>query len=234
MSDSYLGEIRVFAFGYAPQGFMACAGQQLNTSQYAALFSLLGIAYGGNGSSTFNLPDMRGRLAIGTGALGGSQPIYTLGQTLGSPTATLSINNLPAHIHPAAGSGPSLALVNGTINASTTATGTGNAIGPISIPAQDGGAGTNIPSPSAYLGKPSSAMYALGSDTNLAPFTATLPTTVSVPVSLAAPFSATATLSPSVAVTVGVTGAGAPFSNLQPSVAMTYVICSEGIYPVRP
>ena len=83
----------MFAFGYAPQGWALCNGQQLPINQNQALFSLLGTTYGGNGQTTFALPDLRGRCAMHEGAG------HILGEAAGSEAVTLSISQLPAHIH---------------------------------------------------------------------------------------------------------------------------------------
>ncbi len=71
MGYPYLGDIVLFAGNYAPQGWMLCDGQTLQIQQYAALFSLLGVSYGGNGAQTFALPDLRGRMPLGAGQAGG-------------------------------------------------------------------------------------------------------------------------------------------------------------------
>ncbi|MBA9084186.1 microcystin-dependent protein [Fontibacillus solani] len=93
MSEPFLGEIRLFPFGYAPRGWAACDGQilQINTNQ--ALYSLLGTTYGGNGTTTFALPDFRGRTSIHT------SPNYPLGQSSGEAAHQLTINEMPAHSH---------------------------------------------------------------------------------------------------------------------------------------
>lgn len=96
--DYYLGEIRIFAGNYAPQNWLLCQGQSLNIAEYQALYSLLGTLYGGNGVSTFNLPDLRGRIPVGQGT-GPGLTARTLGQTGGSETVTLTSANLPAHSH---------------------------------------------------------------------------------------------------------------------------------------
>jgi microcystin-dependent protein len=96
--DNYLGEIRLFAYGRAPRGWALCSGQQMAISQNQALFSLLGTFYGGNGTTTFCLPNLNGRAVIGTGAaVSGSN--YTIGAMAGSETVTLTTDNLPAHTH---------------------------------------------------------------------------------------------------------------------------------------
>lgn len=96
--DSWLGSITLFAFNWAPQGFASCAGQQLQIQQNAALYSLLGIQFGGNGSTTFNLPDLRGRVPVGYGQ-GLGLPNIIVGENLGAATMTLSASNIGAHTH---------------------------------------------------------------------------------------------------------------------------------------
>jgi microcystin-dependent protein len=98
MPDPYLGEIKMFAGNFAPVGFALCDGQLLAISQYSALFSLLGTYYGGDGITTFGLPDLRGRTPIHWGTGPGLSPI-SQGQTGGSETRTLTTNNLPSHSH---------------------------------------------------------------------------------------------------------------------------------------
>lgn len=98
MSDQYLGEIRMVGFNFAPVGWALCAGQTLPIQQYAALFSLLGTTYGGNGTSTFQLPDLQGRAPINAGS-GAGLPVYVIGQKAGQPNVTLTLNNLPQHGH---------------------------------------------------------------------------------------------------------------------------------------
>ncbi len=100
--DNYLGELRVFAGNFAPVGWLLCNGSLLPISQYEALFSLLGTTYGGDGQTTFALPDLRQRIAISSGLItppGGSQT-YTIGQAAGSPNITLLQTNIPSHTHP--------------------------------------------------------------------------------------------------------------------------------------
>jgi microcystin-dependent protein len=98
--DEYIGIIKVFAGNFAPQNWEFCAGQILNISTNAALFSILGTTYGGNGTNTFGLPDLRGRVVIGTTNISGS-PLsnYALGQTGGSENVTLTTNQMPQHTH---------------------------------------------------------------------------------------------------------------------------------------
>ncbi|MDQ6615277.1 MAG: tail fiber protein [Actinomycetota bacterium] len=98
MSEPFLGEIRVFGFNFAPQGWATCSGQILPISQNTALFSLLGTTYGGNGQTTFALPDLRGRAPLSFGQGPGLQN-YDLGEVSGSESVTLTSGQLPTHAH---------------------------------------------------------------------------------------------------------------------------------------
>ncbi|MEP3837559.1 MAG: tail fiber protein [Algibacter sp.] len=98
VGDEYLGGISMFAGTFAPRGWAFCHGQLLSISQNQALFSLLGTIYGGDGRTTFALPDLRGRVAIGAGQ-GPGLSNRTLGQKFGTETATLSTAELPSHSH---------------------------------------------------------------------------------------------------------------------------------------
>lgn len=98
MAEPFLGQIEAFAFGYAPRGWMACQGQVLAINQYQALFSLLGTTFGGNGTSTFALPDLRGRVAMGQGN-GNGLTLRIIGQSLGEDTHTILLSETPNHTH---------------------------------------------------------------------------------------------------------------------------------------
>lgn len=98
MSEPFVGEVRMFAGNFAPRGWAFCDGQLLAVSQNDALFSLLGTIYGGDGRTTFGLPDMRGRLAIHAGSGPGLSP-RRLGAKAGSENETLTVNQLPSHNH---------------------------------------------------------------------------------------------------------------------------------------
>ena len=97
MAEPFLGEIRLMSFNFAPKGWALCNGQFLPINQNQALFSLLGVMYGGNGQTTFALPDLRGRTPIHLGAG------FTQGEKAGAETTTLNISQLPTHTHAAAG-----------------------------------------------------------------------------------------------------------------------------------
>ena len=96
--DPYVGEIRMFAGNFAPRGWALCDGQLLAVSQYDALFSLFGTIYGGDGRSTFGLPDMRGRIPLHQGT-GPGLSNRRQGQKSGAERETLSVNHLPTHNH---------------------------------------------------------------------------------------------------------------------------------------
>lgn len=98
--DEFMAIIKIFAGNFAPRSFMFCNGQLLSIAQNTALFSLLGTTYGGNGTTTFGLPDLRGRTPIGPGQ-GPGLPTYNLGELAGTPTTTLNITHLPSHNHTA-------------------------------------------------------------------------------------------------------------------------------------
>ncbi|HEY3839247.1 MAG TPA: tail fiber protein [Bryobacteraceae bacterium] len=97
-STPILGCIFIFGGNFAPRGYALCQGQVMSIQQNAALFSLLGTTYGGNGTTTFALPDLRGRSPIGTGTGPGLSPIIE-GQAGGANTASILVANMPAHSH---------------------------------------------------------------------------------------------------------------------------------------
>ena len=93
MSEPFLSELRIMSFIFAPKGWALCNGQTLPINQNQALFSLLGTTYGGNGQTTFQLPDLRGRVPISMGSG------FTLGQRGGEEAHTITITELPSHNH---------------------------------------------------------------------------------------------------------------------------------------
>lgn len=93
MAQPYVGEIRMFAGNFAPAGWMFCEGQLLPISEYETLFNLIGTTYGGDGQSTFALPDLRGRLPLHQGNG------FTLAETGGVEEVTLTVSQIPAHSH---------------------------------------------------------------------------------------------------------------------------------------
>ncbi|SHI98225.1 phage tail protein [Flavobacterium terrae] len=101
-TEPFIGEIKIFGFNFAPVSYALCQGQIMSIAQNTALFSLLGTTYGGNGQTTFALPDLRGRMPIGQGQ-GPGLPVYTMGEIGGSTNATLLTQNMPIHNHAATG-----------------------------------------------------------------------------------------------------------------------------------
>ena len=93
MNEPFLGMIQYFAFDFAPRGWANCNGQLMSIAQNSALFSLLGTQFGGDGRTTFALPDHRGRSVVGQGNS------HTIGETYGSPTSVLLTANMPMHTH---------------------------------------------------------------------------------------------------------------------------------------
>ena len=110
MAQPYVGEVRMFAGNFAPAGWMFCEGQQLPISENETLFQLIGTTYGGDGESTFNLPDLRGRVPIHQGNG------FILAETGGAEEITLTVQQIPAHSHPALGSTAAVASTDPTGN----------------------------------------------------------------------------------------------------------------------
>ncbi len=98
MAEPFIGQIMLFGGNFEPRGWAFCNGQLLSIAQNTALFSILGTTYGGNGQTTFALPDLRGRAAVGFGQ-GPGLSNYDLGQSTGSETVTLTVGQMPAHSH---------------------------------------------------------------------------------------------------------------------------------------
>jgi microcystin-dependent protein len=135
--EPFIGEIKIFGFNFAPVDYMLCQGQVMNISQNTALFALIGTIYGGNGQTTFNLPDLRGRVAIGQG-LGPGLPVYTIGQLAGTPTTTLLSSNMPIHNHSAVGINVRIPVASSNEDSSATSNYIGNGVndtfGPVASP----------------------------------------------------------------------------------------------------
>ena len=116
MAEPFLSEIRIFSFNFAPKGWALCNGQFLPINQNQALFSLLGTTYGGNGQTTFALPNLQGRASIHEGSG------HTLGEAAGSSAVTINMQTMPTHTHPLTAN---MAVVGANLNA-TQGTAAGN------------------------------------------------------------------------------------------------------------
>ena len=123
MSEPFLGMIAIYGFNFAPRGWAMCNGQILPIAQNTALFSLLGTTYGGNGQTTFALPNLQSRVPIHFGQ-GPGLSSYDLGQAAGTETDTLTINQMPSHNHlvNANGNDADSGKVSGRVLANSSAT----------------------------------------------------------------------------------------------------------------
>jgi microcystin-dependent protein len=126
--EPFLAMIALMGFNFEPRGWAFCQGQLLSISQNTALFSLLGTYYGGNGQTTFGLPDLRGRTAIGFGQ-GTGLSNYVIGQTGGAESVTLVSTQMPAHVHAAQGLTASISASPSTGTESVAGTNGANALG---------------------------------------------------------------------------------------------------------
>jgi microcystin-dependent protein len=117
MAQPYVGEIRMFAGNFAPAGWMFCEGQLLPISENEVLFQLIGTTYGGDGDSTFALPDLQGRIPLHQGSG------FTLAETGGVEEVTLSAQQIPAHTHALLGTGAQASTNDPTNNVFATSTG---------------------------------------------------------------------------------------------------------------
>lgn len=115
MSEPYLGEIKITGFSFAPRGWALCDGQELPISQNQALWALLGTTYGGDGETTFALPDLRGRAPMHEGNG------HALGSSTGEQTHALGLNEIPGHTH----------MLRASTNAGSTPVPTGSALGAV-------------------------------------------------------------------------------------------------------
>lgn len=151
MAQPYVGEVRMFGGNFAPAGWMFCEGQLLPISENETLFQLIGTTYGGDGQSTFALPDLRGRIPIHQGNG------FVLAETGGTESVTLTLGQLPSHSHPLSAS------ANGVSSAGTPADATANT-GSTLLYAPPAGA-----APDASMGTPGAAGGSQPHD-NMAPY----------------------------------------------------------------
>jgi len=207
-----MGTVMPVAFQFAPQDWQTCQGQNLPVNQYSALYSLLGVTFGGSASQNFNLPDLQGRTIVGQGTLNlnGATTTYQSGAKGGAVTATLSTANVPlaAHVHPlSSGSAAGTVSIQGTTGPADSAAPTGTNVLASVTATSDGpdAIAVKIYGPAAPAGGGVAKTIGTG--------------TVSIS-----------------GLTVGANaGTGAtPFSIREPYLAMYYIIAVNGIYPTRP
>jgi len=226
--DAFMGTVLAVAFNYPPRGWVFCNGQTVPIQQNSAMFALLGTMYGGDGQNTFGIPDLRGRVVVGSQAQGPGLTNVTQGERAGTNNTTviangtvsitLSLANLPAHNHPAT-LDPA-----GLTGQTSISVGTGTAAAGTGFGAQQGSLLTSTAS-----GNPAGAAIYLPAGT---PQTA--------PVTLGG---VTTTVGGNGVVTTGNTGTGTPLaapvvtsatiSNMQPYLGLNYIIAMEGIFPSR-
>lgn len=211
--EPFIGEINYVAFNYAPQGWLPCNGQLLSINQYQAMFALLGTTYGGNGTTTFALPDMRGKVPVHQGqSAGGSN--FTMGQTAGSENITLTANQMPTHSHPADATSTSTSVV--APGASATSI----------LKAVNAAGDTNAPGSGAIAMSPAlTKIYSSSTAPSVNMNQASIETTLS---------GVNVATTTTTAVTVGPTGGSQPFSIMQPYTTVNCIIAVDGIFPSRP
>lgn len=129
MADPFVGQIMPIAFTYAPQNYAFCNGASLPINQFTALFSLLGVQFGGNGQTTFQLPALNGRMTCGTGAGPGLTP-RTQADTFGAATVTLDQTQMPGHVHGANAVAASRGTARFEMPTSTSGVTTGSGVTP--------------------------------------------------------------------------------------------------------
>lgn len=210
--DDFTGQIIAVGFSYAPQNYAFCAGQLMPISNNPALYSLIGISFGGDGRATFGLPDLRGRTPIGAGSGPGLTP-HTLGDRAGHEYVQLTTLQLPPHTH----TGDTLTVSLAGLSVDLTGvTGTQQIS---DLP------GDTDSASDAYVAASSSGNDVYTEDAS------TLGSMKPGTIQLAG--NATITGSGSVSGDVSFTGGGSPISVMQPYLAINYCMCLQGIYPPR-
>jgi len=210
--EPFVGEINYVAFNFAPEGWLQCNGQTLPINQYNALYSLIGTTYGGNGSTTFALPDMRGRVPVHQGQHPGGS-VFTMGQTNGAENVTLTINNMPAHNHPATATSTSTS----SVAPGATAT---SALKAVNSDADQKNASGNSLANAKGLNSADSATAP-----NVSMNAASIETTLN---------GLNIVTTTSTNVSIGSAGNSQPFSIMQPYTVVNCIIAWQGVYPSRP
>jgi len=215
MSDPFIGEIKMFAGNYAPSGYALCLGQQLMAQQNQALYAIIGNTYGGSANTTFNLPNMQGRVPVGTGNLADSTGKLTVntGSTGGALTSQLTVANLPPHTHAATFTSSGQSAVNVSVSVGTSSS------APITNP---------TPNSTVYL----TAAQAQTESGDLVVLSGLYANAITSPPAKLGGVQVTGNAAAG-AVTVGATGSGTAFPNLQPYLGVSFIIALQGIWPTR-
>jgi microcystin-dependent protein len=222
--EVFIGTIMPVGFNFAPRGWALCNGQLLSIAQNTALFSLLGTVYGGNGQTTFALPDLRGRTLVGMGQGPGMSNVQQ-GQVWGTESTTATVNgaamvtidaaHLPKHNHPVSVAGNQLTAIS-TLNA-TTATGGPT---PVEGTALGSGGGGGPGSANIYVGGSVTPNVALNASSVTTKLGGQIDTATADNAGGGGAFPAPVSASGQVSV-------------VQPSLGINYIIAIEGIYPAR-
>ncbi|MBB4840735.1 microcystin-dependent protein [Sphingomonas kyeonggiensis] len=211
MSEPFMGQIMQVGFNFAPRGWASCNGQILGIAQNNALFALLGTTFGGNGVSTFALPNAAGRGFVGLGQSTAGGQTYVWGQAAGTETETLTIANMPAHNHVATFTG---------IPGQTTATGSIQAISDVTTGQSNTPAAGSMFSNCANAGTNQVKIYVPSGTTGTS-------------VNLGGVNITGGNFTPQGSVQVGITGSNIPFSIMNPYVAVQTNIALAGVFPSR-
>jgi microcystin-dependent protein len=224
--DSFLASIILFGGSFAPRSWTYCQGQVLSVNQNAALFSLLSNTYGGDGRSTFGIPDLRGRVPLGTGP-GNGLTEFPLGRQVGNNSVVLATENLAPHHHLATFTGTGGGGSADTTDVQVT----------VNVPVSSQLGESAAPTANCYLAE--TVAGGGGQDKPEKIYRSSTAGIGANPVNLGG-VTATATVTGGSSggitggtVTVENTGGNIPVSLIQPSLAMNYILCVDGSYPSR-
>lgn len=205
--EGTIGEIKMFAGNFAPRTWAFCEGQLMSIAENNALYAIIGTIYGGDGRTTMQLPDLRGRAPIGVGQ-GPGLPYYRQAQMGGAPQHTMSINEMPNHTHTAQAAGGAGSL-----------TGTATAL-------------MNVNTDEAEGSAPAGQYLAPSSPSNIYVDAATAGQTLAAD-AITVNTSGLSVDVTGLNIAVDHSGSSMPFNIMQPYIAMHYIICLQGVFPSR-
>lgn len=209
--DSYMASIMTFAFNWTPMYFAACNGQLMQIQQNSALYALLGVQFGGNGSTNFNLPDLQGRAPVHFGTASGGSTNRVFAGKFGQDNMTLTQTQLPTHGHTVQ-----------EVQAGQTVTATATAV-------------ANASSAQGGVNPPTNGYWAKGWNAAASQLVSCYNSTKTAGITMASD-AVQVTVTPTFTASnlaTGAAGAGAGFSLTQPSLALNFCICTAGIFPSR-